>query len=370
MKILILNWRDRKNPKSGGAEQLTEEVAQRLVRSGHEVTLFTSAFKECLPEEHINGIKIIRKGKLWTVHFWAWRYYKKHFKNSFDVVIDEVNTIPFFTPFYVKEKKVMYFNQLAKEVWFYQAPFPLSLIGYILEPLYLRIYRKMSVITISNSSKDDLVKLGFDEKKINIVPMGLDLVPLEQIPATKEETPTLIYFGSIRPMKRVTEIAQAFSYIAKEIPDSRLWIVGSGDDSYTSKVKKIIRKNNLENKVKFWGNVPKDKKAELFQKAHIAFCASIREGWGLVVSEANAMGTPAVVYNVPGLKDSTVNNVTGIICDNNNPKTLAKNAIILIKDKELYSMLQVHALDKSKELNWDKTTQSFEKLINEVLFSK
>ena len=367
MKILIFNWRDRKNPKSGGAEQYTEEIAQRLVDKGHEVTLFTTAFAGSLAEENVRGLKIIRKGKQWTVHFWAWRYYKKHFKGKFDVVIDEINTIPFFTPVYAKEKKVMYINQLAREVWFYEAPFPLSFIGYIFESLYLKIYRKTLVITISDSTKNDLVKLGFDEHNIKIVTVGLDLVPLMKIPPRKEEIPTLIYFGSIRPMKRVTEISKAFSYIVKEIPNSRLWIVGSGDRSYISKVKTIIRKNNLENKVKFWGSVSKNKKAELLERAHILFCTSVREGWGLVVSEANAMGTPAVVYDVPGLCDSTIDGETGIVCNLNEPKELASNVISLLGDEQKYANMQEQGWQQSKELNWDKTAEEFLQVLENVI---
>ena len=47
-------------------------------------------------------------------------------------------------------------------------------------------------------------------------------------------------------------------------------------------------------------------------EAHVLLMTSVREGWGLVVTEANACGTPAVVYNVPGLRDSVRNEETGL----------------------------------------------------------
>lgn len=106
MKILILNWRDIKNPSSGGAEILTHEVANRLVKWGHQVTQFSSSFPNCLPEEKIDGVKIIRRGHpdarylLKSVHFFAFWYYLKKFRGKFDVVIDEAHGLPFFTPLY------------------------------------------------------------------------------------------------------------------------------------------------------------------------------------------------------------------------------------------------------------------------------
>ncbi|MCK4460825.1 MAG: glycosyltransferase, partial [candidate division Zixibacteria bacterium] len=62
MKILALNWNDLKNPYAGGAEVHLEELLRRLVRRGHDVTLFCSGYKGCRSEETIEGIRIIRRG--------------------------------------------------------------------------------------------------------------------------------------------------------------------------------------------------------------------------------------------------------------------------------------------------------------------
>lgn len=367
MRILIFNWRDLKNPKAGGAEMFTEEMAKRWVSWGHQVTLFTSAFPGALPKEKVEGVEIIRKGRQFTVHWHAYRYYKKYFQGKFDLVIDEINTIPFFTPFYVKEKKIVYINQLAREVWWYEAPFPISLFGYLFEPAYLKIYKKIPAITISESTRDDLLKLGFQKEKINIVYPGLYLEPVnDPLQIKKEKNPTILYFGSVRPMKRVDQIVESLVFVKKDIPNIRLWIAGGGQEKYIKKIENLIKKYKLEVNVKFWGRINEKQKKKLMCRAHIIAVTSIKEGWGIIVIEASTCGTPAVVYNIDGLRDSVINNKTGLICSRNNPQNLAENIIKLMKNKNLYNIMKRKSWERSKEFSWDKTAKESFRIIKEV----
>ena len=94
MNILILNWRDVKNPKSGGAEIVTLEHAKYWVKKGHNVTWFTSSFKGAKREEILNGIKIVRYGNFITVYLFAPFYYLFS-KTKFDIIIDQIHGLPF-----------------------------------------------------------------------------------------------------------------------------------------------------------------------------------------------------------------------------------------------------------------------------------
>src|SRR3990170_8294090 len=118
LKILWLNWRCWLNPAMGGAEVFTHEVAKRWAEAGHDVTLFTSKFPNCKCDEVLDGIRVVRRGGKYSVYNKAKKYYERYFsKENFDVVIDEVNTRPFFSPKFVKngEKIVALIHQLAKE---------------------------------------------------------------------------------------------------------------------------------------------------------------------------------------------------------------------------------------------------------------
>src|SRR3989344_4001640 len=166
MRILWLNWRDIKNPESGGAEVMTHETAKRLAAAGHQVTIFTSKFKNSKNQETIDQVKIIRRGNRLTCRFWAYFAYQKNFKDKIDVVIDEINTIPFFTNLYVKERKIALIHQLAREYWWSETFFPINFFGYILETFFLRPYRHLPTIAASDSTKIDLEKNGFSKVSV------------------------------------------------------------------------------------------------------------------------------------------------------------------------------------------------------------
>src|SRR3989344_7357865 len=141
MDILILNWKDIENPEAGGAEIIAFEFARRLVKEGHKVTFFSRTFSNCLKEEIIDGVEIIRRGNKFSVYVQAFFYYKSLPKKP-QKVIDMINTICWQTPLYVdKKSRIAYVNQLAKEVLFYEFPWPLSFISYFLEKFEYFSYR-------------------------------------------------------------------------------------------------------------------------------------------------------------------------------------------------------------------------------------
>src|SRR3990167_10738614 len=158
--ILWLSWRDIKNPDSGGAEKVAIEAASRFVRDQIPVTIFSSHFANAKQQEKIRGVKIIRRGGLITCRLFAFLYYIRRAR-EFDLIIDEINTIPFFSIFYAKHKTITLIHQLAREYWFTQTIWPISLIGFWLEPFWLRLYRSRPTLALSVSTKADLVNLGF-----------------------------------------------------------------------------------------------------------------------------------------------------------------------------------------------------------------
>src|SRR3990167_9692714 len=108
--ILWLSWRDIKNPDAGGAEKVAIEAASRFVKDQIHVTIFSSHFPSAKKQENVRGVKIIRRGGLITCRLFAFLYYLKH--QDFDLIIDEINTIPFFSVFYAKKKSVILIHQL------------------------------------------------------------------------------------------------------------------------------------------------------------------------------------------------------------------------------------------------------------------
>jgi glycosyltransferase involved in cell wall biosynthesis len=356
VRVLWLNWRDLKNPEAGGAEVFTHEVMRGLAQKGHHITLFTSHFPNAPLNEKMDDINIVRGGSNnYGVYQKARDYYKKH-KDEYDIVIDEINVKPFLTPRFVKDGKpvIALIHQLSRELFLTELPFPLNYIGYHLENRWLSCYRDITTLTVSDSTRKDLEYLGL--RKVSIVPEGLSCTPLNRVPE-KDTTPTIVFLGRLKRHKRPDHAIRAFSLIKKRIPNARLWIIGDG---YMRE--ELERKCNIGG-VTFYGRVSSEFKYRLLSKAHIVLVPSTREGWGLVVTESNAMGTPVVAYNVPGLRDSVIHEKTGILAENCSPEALAQSAISLFEDKDHLCELSCNALDLSRQYSWDKTVEVFEKTI-------
>jgi glycosyltransferase involved in cell wall biosynthesis len=358
LRILWFNWRCWLNPAMGGAEVFTREVIKNWVSKGLDVTLFTSMFPGCKKEEISEGATIVRDGGRLSVYCKAKKAYERRFsKQDFDVVIDEINTVPFFTPKFVENSRVFaLIHQLAREYWYYETPFPVNYLGYhYFEDKWLSCYSDTPTVTVSESSRHDLESLGF--QKIHVVSEGLGFAPLPTMPK-KEFKPIIVFAGRLKRTKRPDHAIKAFKLIRKEIPDAELWVIGDGP--FKRELMQIA-----DGGITFFGNVDNAKRRDLIQKSSVLINPGIREGWGLNIIEANALGVPAVAYNVPGLCDSIKDNETGILAKDD-VNELAAKAIVLLNDKRKLKRLSQNALDYSRLFSWDKTSDEFLSFISSV----
>jgi glycosyltransferase involved in cell wall biosynthesis len=353
LRILILNWRCPRNPRAGGAESLTFEIARRLVAMGHTVEWFSASFPGAAAVEEIDGIRFVRAGRQWTVHWHAFSRYRKSMRGRFDAVIDEVNTMPFFTPFWARVPVFMLIFQLAREVWWYESPLPISALGYVIEPIYLMGYRHTPVFTISKSTEQDLRRLGF-KGPITVMPIGIEEVAAASRP--KAKTPTFLYVGRLAPSKRIEHMLQALAHFRRATGDGTLWLIGSGSERYKQSLAKLARHLSVESNVMFFGRVSSEEKHRLMAEAHALLMTSVREGWGLVVTEANASGTPAIVYDVPGLRDSVRHESTGLVVPPR-PQSLSLAMIRLSTDPLIYARLAREARSWSTTFSFDEAAR-------------
>lgn len=350
LRILIFNLRDRANPEAGGAEVFTHEVAKRWVAEGYEVTLVSSLFRNASQWEVLEGITVIRMGNPVTVYPLARRYYKEKLRGRFDVVIDEYTCRPFMTPRFVQEPLVFLVNELAAEKYGHVLPPVLShLFQWWIEPLWMRRYKDLPTLTISRSTQKDLEELGFSD--VTIVPMGIGFEPVTEIPA-KEDVPTLLFVGLLKETNLVDHAIEAFRLVCRVFPHTRLWIAGRGPE--LPRLKRLAEDTD----VTFLGYVSEEEKIRRMQRAHLLLMPAVREGWGLVVTEANACGTPAIGYDVPGLRDSIRDGQTGRLV-RPDPEAMAQCAIMLLGDAGLRAVYAERALAWSRTLTWDRTAEEF-----------
>lgn len=372
MNILIFSWRGPKHPNAGGAEISTHEHAKGWVNAGHQVTLFTSYFKGAKKEEIINGIKIIRKGSyVFGVHLNALKWYLVDRRQQFDIVIDQFHGIPFFTPLFVRCKKLGFIHEVTKEVWKLNSwKWPLnllpSILGTVFEPLIFRLfYKNIPFMTVSKSTKQDLIRWGIPKRNITVIHNGINILKIN-LPS-KEKKKTAMFLGAISRDKGIEDVIRVFKEIDNKEQGWQFWVVGKSDFRYLSFIKKLAKNLGILNKIKFFGYVSENKKFELLKRSHVLINPSIREGWGLVVIEAAASGTPTVAYNVTGLRDSIVDGKTGILCLENSVEHLTGNVVSLLNQKERYVRMCGEAIAWSKKFSWDKASTESLKLIESVI---
>jgi len=369
VRILLLNWKDLKHPKAGGAEFITESAAREWVKAGHEVTLFCAAIANQPERETVEGVSIIRRGSQFGVYYQAYRYWKTEGWAKHDLVIDEINTIPFFTPLYVHRPAqwVPYLNQLAREIWFQQMSFPLNVVGYLLEPFYLKFYQSRPAVTISESSRQSLKDIGFRDALI--WPMFTDLPAIKKIPTITEQeltAPTVLYFGSLRRMKGVDDVLEAFAEFRRTRPDGRLIIAGGGDSKDRSRLEALAAKLKIVEATEFTGRVPEANKAKLYDRATIVTMASKREGWGLIITEAARRGRPSAAYNVFGSRDAIVDGRTGHLAKTVTPIGLAAAWNQIVSSSSHYRALQKAAYEDSVARTKEVAAATFLKSASQI----
>lgn len=295
MRVLLLNWKCPDHPAAGGAEVYTHQVLRRWASAGHQVTWFSAAVDGQPSHEVRDGITIVRAGSKIGVYRAARRFTTAR-QDAFDVVIDEVNTRPFLTPRFVTRTPVVALvHQVAREIWYHELPRPLAALGcHVLEPRWLRVYRDTPVLTVSDSSAASLRQLGLND--ITVVPEGID-PSRRATQVRKAAAPALCFVGRLAASKRPHDVLDAFALVRERLPTATLDLIGDGPlrDELIARAVPGVRVH---------GFVDDATKAALVGRAHALLLASVREGWGLVVDEAALLGTHAIAYDRPGLRDS------------------------------------------------------------------
>jgi glycosyltransferase involved in cell wall biosynthesis len=340
---------------------MTHGYARNLVRHGHAVTLFSSAVPGLPVEETIEGITVVRRGGAVTTRIHAPRWYREQQRRGrdFDVVIEEINTLPYFAGRFASVPIVLWVHQIAREVWWYEAPKPLGALGYGLEQAYLRLLRRSSALVPSESTRGDLLRLGFREDRVLVVPNAVDHV---EAPPVEKEPGLLAYVGRITSSKRIDHLIRALALVRDQRLDVRLLVAGPGREDERARLFALARDLGVADRFDLRGHLDEGAKRRLLASASLVLMASVREGWGLVVTEANALGTPAVVYDRPGLRDSTVNERTGLITQPS-PEALAAAIGRALTDSRLYERLSSGAAAWAAGFTWSKSNDLFERAV-------
>ncbi len=366
MKILVINWQCIKNPFGGGAEVHMHEIFKRIAAMGHDVTIFSCEVPGEPDEEIIDGTKVIRRGKRSTFNFIVKHWYKKRFgKENYDIIIDDINKIPFYTPRYVKEPLLAISHHFFGTSIYHEANFIAGTYVYLSEKLIDIIYKDTPFAVVSESTLQEFVERGFDRKNFSIVQNAIEAKEFPMKISQKNDKPTITYFGRLKKYKSIDHLLKAFAIVKKSVPEAQLHILGRGD--YRPKLEALAESLGIENYTTFFGFVSNEDKIKLLSKSHIVVNTSMKEGWGITNIEANACGTPVISANVPGLKDSVKDGQSGLLYPYGDVDELAEKILEVLMNEELLQKLSQGAVDWAGSFSWDESARLMIEKCEEVI---
>ncbi|MCX7725397.1 MAG: glycosyltransferase family 4 protein [Chitinispirillaceae bacterium] len=361
--ILLINWRDIKNPEAGGAERYLHEIFKRIAAKGYNITLLSHYFKGALSEEIIDGIKVIRRGGKFLFNYAVIPYLLNNSK-EYDLIIEDLNKLPFLTPLYVKKKRLhMVMHFFGKRI-FREAFFPLALYVYIMEKMVTVFYRKENFIAISNSTAKEIKMFLSKSKRIEIIEPGIDVNFFKPV-CSKSEKNVMVHVGRLMKYKNIQFVLKALPEIIKVIKDLTFEIAGYGD--YLDTLRKIAKDYGISDRVIFYGRVSEEKKREILSKATLFVNPSYKEGWGINNIEANLCGTISLSADVAGLRDSVIDGVTGLLYKPDDILDFSEKAIKLLSDISLRQKMEDSARKRALSLTWENATEKMEKCILRML---
>lgn len=360
LRILIFNWYDTKHVWGGGAEEYIHNIAKKLVQNGHSVTMFCGNDLHNPRYEVLDGINIVRRGGLYTVAIWGFLYYMLKFRGKFDLILDIPKGVPFFTPLFAREPIVCLVHHVHQEMFRTGLKFPVKQFSMFLEAKLMPwVYRNITMVTVSDSSRHALREIGFGKhKQIYVVNPGVDIA---RVSTEKTTYPSLLYLGRIRKYKSIDILIRAVAIASKSVPQVKLTIAGSGEDE--KRLKEMVRHMKLENHVNFAGKVSEAEKARLFSQTWISVQPSMVEGWGITNIEANMCGTPVVASDVEGLRDSVINGKTGILVKSGSPEAFANAIVDLVNNPDTLHAISENAVQWAEKFSWKESAELFEDII-------
>jgi glycosyltransferase involved in cell wall biosynthesis len=366
MKILVINWQDIKNPFGGGAEVHLHEIFKRIVIMGHEVTLLCCCIDGEPFEEVIDGIRVIRRGNRSLFNFIVKKNYIKLIEqNNFDIIIDDINKIPFYTPLFVKKPLLAISHHFFGTSIFREVDVVSGIYVYLAEFLVNFIYKNIQFAVVSQSTLDEFIERGFSRNKFTIIENAIHQIEYPMKVSNKNDSPVITYFGRLKKYKSVQHLLYSFKELSLEYPKAKLYIMGRGN--YETKLKNLAKHLSIDNSTTFFGFVSEKQKIELLSESWVVVNTSIKEGWGITNIEANACGTAVVSANVPGLRDSVNNGKSGLLYEYGKINDLTIKIKQIIHTEKSLNEYSNGALEWASGFSWDQSAQKMITLCEKVI---
>lgn len=361
-----MNWQDRENPLSGGAEAHLHEIFGRVAAMGHDVTLLCSGWPGCAPRAELDGIDVHRVGRRYTFSLHARRAWRR-LDGPFDVIVEDLNKVPLFTPRWSDVPVVLLVHHLFGLTAFQEANPLVAAATWLLERPVPRVFDDVPVVAVSESTADDLAARGLDRDRITVVPNGIDVGLYTPLPPGEDRfpEPSLLFMGRIKRYKRIDLVLDAVALLTERGLDIRLRVAGKGD--HLGALRNHADRRGIGDRVEFLGFVTQARKVELLRRSWVHVLASPKEGWGISNLEAAACGTPSVASDSPGLRESVVDGQTGLLVPHGDVERLADAMETLFSEGDMREDMGRRARVFAEGFSWDTSARRILGVLGKVV---
>ena len=348
VRILFVAWRDLANPRAGGSEVLVDQLASGVFARGHEVTLL------CGGPVAERPYRVVRNGGTYSQFLRAPLAYLRHFRN-YDLIVEVCNGMPFLAPLWSRRPVLALVTHAHTELWAIRFRPPVSTVGRRLENTVMPwVHRKNLVLTISPSTAEALEGMGVGQDRIRQICSGV-VHPDPQ--TSRSPDPLFLAFGRLADYKRLDLLLRLWDRV-RHVVGGKLVIAGDGPER--------ARLEGLAGPgVVFTGRVSEQEKHRLMCAAWLLVHPALIEGWGIVVAEAAIRGTPAVAFDVPGLRDSVLHGQTGILVQTEGQ--FASEWASLAIDQRRREQLGQAARTRALQLHWSTAVDDFAEVADEAI---
>jgi glycosyltransferase involved in cell wall biosynthesis len=292
------------------------------------------------------------------------RYFERNLRaNDYDVVIEDLNKVPLYTPMWGVPKLVALVHHLFGATVFREAPAPLAAAVWLSERPLGTLYGKVPFQAVSVSTADDLVRRGISRGAIRVIYNGVDSNRLTPNPVERAKKPVFVYLGRLKKYKRVDVVIRAFAEL--NVPEATLEIAGTGD--YRAQLEGLVNSLGLGDRVNFLGFISEEAKLHLLRRAWASTLASPKEGWGISNLEAAACATPVIAANSPGIRESVIDGETGFLVPPDDPGAMAAAMRGIVESRELVNVLGAAGRRFAQNFTWDRAANDTLSHLEEVV---
>jgi glycosyltransferase involved in cell wall biosynthesis len=355
-RIHLLSWRDLADVEAGGSEVHAATVARLWAEAGIDVTLRTSYAQGHAPVITRDGYRVIRRAGRYLIFPRAVLSELIGRHGPSDALVEIWNGMPFLSPIWYRGPKVVLLHHVHAEMWQMvlgdERPWAATLGDTIERRIAPLAYRRTPIITLSTSSKDDIVdQLHLPSGNVEVVSPGIDSMFTPR--GEKSADPLVVAVGRLVPVKRYDHLIRAVAEARRRHPRLSLTIVGEGYER--EHLDQLVLELDLADSVTFAGRVSDLELVALYRRAWMVASASAREGWGMSLTEAAACGTPAVATRIVGHTDAVIDGKTGVLVDPDDPIALGDAISDIAGDDDRRRQLGTDALANTARFTWEAT---------------